>query len=203
MRPSFTLPAILNLLGAAQALLLAVALISIKRGNKTANRLLAAFAFMIAVLIGGSLLISAHYIELFPHLGRVSHPFDFLAGPLLYLYIRTLMTRRNLSRKDLLHFVPFVLCILYLIPYYLQSGEYKLNNSNSDQYTQWYFLRTALALLQAMVYIAYTVFTLAKFSRQLKIESSPAERAILFQARFLVISFLALLGVAILRYLFD
>ena len=35
---------ILNLLGAAQALLLAVTLISIKRGNKTANRLLAAVA---------------------------------------------------------------------------------------------------------------------------------------------------------------
>src|SRR5438128_1180384 len=194
---------ILNLLGAAQALLLAVTLISIKRGNKTANRLLAAFALMIAVLIGGSMLISTHYIELFPHLSRVSHPFDFLVGPLLYLYIRTLITGRNLWKKDLLHFAPFMLCVLYLIPYYFQSGEYKLNNLNSDQYMRWYFLRTALALIQAIIYLAYTVFTVAKFSSKLKEESSLAERAILFQVRFLVISVLSLLGVAILRYLFD
>lgn len=203
MKPSFSLPTILNLLGAAQALLLALTMVSIKRGHKTANRLLAAFAFTIAILIGGSVLITTHYIDLFPHLSRVNHPFDFLVGPLFYLYIRTLITRRNLWKRDLLHFVPFILCVLYLIPYYFQSSEYKLNNLGSAQYAQWYYVRSALALLLAILYLAYAVVTLAKFSRKPKEESSPAERAILSQARFLVISILVLLAVAILRYLFD
>jgi AraC-like DNA-binding protein len=203
MRPSFNLPVILNLLGAVQALLLAVALVSIKRGHKTANRLLAAFAFTIAVMIGGNILISTHYIDSFPHLSRVHHPFDFIAAPLLYLYIRTLLTRRNLERRDWLHFVPFVLCILYLIPYYAQTSEYKLINFNSYEYARWYYLRAAFALPLATIYLTCVVFMLVKFSRTLKGDGSQAEKAILFQARFMVLSFLALLVIAILRYLFD
>jgi AraC-like DNA-binding protein len=203
MERSFNLPSILNLLGATQALLLAVALVSLKRGDKTANRLLAAFAFTIAVLIGGNILITTHYVELFPHLSRVHHPFDFLAGPLLYLYIRRLLTRQALRRKDLLHFVPFILCIIYLLPYYFQSSEYKLGNVTSPQYAQWYYLRAALALILSAVYLAGVVLMLARFTRKINQESSPAERAILFQARFLVFSFLAILLIAIFRYFFD
>jgi AraC-like DNA-binding protein len=203
MEPSFNLQAILNLLGAVQALLLAVALVSIKGGHKTANRLLAAFALIIAVLISGHILISTHYVELFPHLSRVNHPFDFLVAPLFYLYIRTLLTRNPLSKRDLLHFAPFALCVLYLIPYYLKSREYKLANYFSYQYAQWYYVRSALTLLLAVVYLTCIVFMLVKFIRKIKKESSPAERAILFQARFMVFTFLALLLIAILRYLFD
>jgi len=203
MKPSFNLPAILNLLGAAQALLLALALLSIRRGHKTANKLLAALAFTIAVSVGGNILISTHYIELLPHLSRVHHPFDFLLGPLLYLYIRTLITGKNLARRDWLHFVPFVLCVVYLTPYFFQSGEYKLGNMLSYQYAEWYYLRAAFALLQAVVYLACVVVMLFKFSAKVKEEGSMAARATLFQARFLVFSFLALLALAILRYLFD
>jgi AraC-like DNA-binding protein len=203
MEGSFNLQAILNLLGAVQALLLAVALVSIRGGHKTANRLLAAFALTIAALVGGHILVSTHYVELFPHLTRINHPFDFLVAPLLYLYIRTLLTRSPLSKRDWLHFAPFVLCILYLIPYYLQSSEYKLANYVSPQYAQWYYVRSALTLLLAVVYLTCIVLMLVKFTRKIKRESSPAERAILFQARFLVFTFLALLLIAILRYLFD
>lgn len=203
MELSFNLHAILNLLGAVQALLLAVALVSIKGGHKTANRLLAAFASTIAALIVGHILISTHYVELHPHLSRINHPFDFLVAPLLYLYIRTLLTRNPLSKRDLLHFAPFVLCILYLIPYYFQNREYKLANFVSYQYAQWYYVRSALALLLAVVYLTCIVLMLVRFTRKMKSESSPAERAILFQARFLVFTFLALLLIAILRYLFD
>ncbi|HKR02551.1 MAG TPA: helix-turn-helix domain-containing protein [Pyrinomonadaceae bacterium] len=203
MSPSFNLPIIVSVLGAAQALLLAVALVSLKRGHRTANRLLAAFAFTIAVMIGGNILITTHYIDLYPHLSRVHHPFDFLAAPLLYLYIRTLLTRKNLEKRDWLHFAPFVLCALYLIPYYAHTSEYKLDNFNSLEYARWYYLRAAFALPLAAGYLTCVVLLLVKFSRKVQRESSPAEKAILFQARFMVISFLALLVVAILRYLVD
>jgi AraC-like DNA-binding protein len=203
MERSLNLPSILHLLGATQALLLAIVLVSLKRGDRTANLLLAAFAFTIAILIGGNILISTHYIDLFPHLSRVHHPFDFLGAPLLYLYIRRLLTRQALVRKDLLHFVPFVLCILYLLPYYFQSSEYKLGNVNSFQYARWYYLRAGLTLLITVVYLTLLVFMIVKFTRKIRQESSPAERATLFQARFLVFSFLTILIIAILRYISD
>jgi AraC-like DNA-binding protein len=203
MKPSFNLPAIINLLGAVQALLLALALVTIRRGHRTANRLLAALSLTIAVSIGGNILISTRYAELFPHLSRIHHPFDFLTGPLIYLYIRTLLTRKDMERKDWLHFVPFVLCVLYLTPYFFESAAYKLDNMTSIRYTEWYYLRAAFALIQAAIYLACVVLMLTKFSRKPEVKSSPALSAVLFQARFLVFSFLTLLGLAVLRYLCD
>lgn len=82
--------AVLNLLGAGQGVLLALALLSAKDGNKTANRLLAALTLTISVVVSGAVLLTSNYVFIFPHLSRIHHPFAFLAGPLLFLYIRTL-----------------------------------------------------------------------------------------------------------------
>lgn len=128
MQPVVNLFAVLNLLGAAQSLLLALALVSVKRGNRTANALLAIIAATVSALITWNVLFTTHYILLFPHLLRLTNPLDFVAGPLLYLYIRTLTSRAPAAgKRGLLHFIPFGLCVLYLLPYYFQSGEYKLN----------------------------------------------------------------------------
>lgn len=100
MVSSFNLLSILNLLGAAQALLLALALVSIKRGNQTANRLLAAIAVTISVLVSYTVLTSNHYLFQYPHLSRVNHPFDFLGAPLLFLYIRASPRRSRSLRGE-------------------------------------------------------------------------------------------------------
>jgi hypothetical protein len=63
--PHFSFSSILNLLGAAQALLLALALLTVKRGNRPTNLLLAAFATNTAILIFGLLLIRTRYILVF------------------------------------------------------------------------------------------------------------------------------------------
>lgn len=44
---------VLTLLGAFQGLLLALALLTLKRGNRIANRLLAAFVFAASIVIFG------------------------------------------------------------------------------------------------------------------------------------------------------
>src|SRR4030095_16274858 len=120
METSAKLLAALNLLGVAQALLLAAALLSVKRGNRIANRFLAAFAIVLAVSVGGATLASEPLIFLFPHLLKIQDPFYFLGAPLLFLYIRTLITGRSGSgKKDLLHFIPFGLGLLFLTPFYL------------------------------------------------------------------------------------
>src|SRR4030095_8445190 len=126
METSAKLLVALNFLGVAQALLLAAALLSVKRGNRIANRLLAAFVIVIAISVGGATMASDQFIPLFPHLLKIQDPFYILGAPLLFLYIRTLTTERPLfGKKDLLHFIPFGLCLLFLTPFYLQSGKAK------------------------------------------------------------------------------
>src|SRR6266850_4135857 len=109
MSPSLNLPAVLCVLGVAQALLLALVLLTLQRGNRTANRILAAFVVSISVSVSASILSNLHYFQIYPHLSRINHPFDFLGGPLLFLYIRALTARKPVfEKKMLLHFVPAV-----------------------------------------------------------------------------------------------
>src|SRR5882724_8038282 len=116
--PNIGFLAVLNLLGAAQGILLALALLT-TGGNRTANRLLAALTLTISIVVSGAVLLTSNYVFVYPHLSRLHHPFTFLAGPLLFLYIRQLTSGKSkLERKDILHFIPFVFCLIYLLPYF-------------------------------------------------------------------------------------
>jgi hypothetical protein len=64
METSAKLLAALNLLGVAQALLLAAALLTVKRGERLANRFLAAFVTVLAIGVGGATMASEPFILL-------------------------------------------------------------------------------------------------------------------------------------------
>lgn len=53
-------------------------------------------------------------------------PLYFLIGPMLYFYVRgTLMDRAELSRKDILHFIPAIIVLANVIPYWFTPVSYK------------------------------------------------------------------------------
>src|SRR3954471_20466352 len=165
--------AVLNLLGAAQGVLLALALITRKAGNRTANRLLAALTLTISIVVSGAVLITSNYVFMYPHLSRIHQPLVFLAPPLLYLYVRDLTSReKRFQRTDLLHFIPFVICTLYLIPYYFQSRAEKINVLSLEyvqkSFGRWYYVRSALFIIQALAYLILIVVLIVQFSRRLK-----------------------------------
>ncbi|HYJ46915.1 MAG TPA: helix-turn-helix domain-containing protein [Pyrinomonadaceae bacterium] len=208
LNPALNLLAVLNLFGAAQGLLLSLALLSGRRGEKFTNRTLAALILTIVIVICGAVLVSTDYVFVFPHLSRLHQPFVFLAGPLLFLYIRALTSSgQRFEKKDLLHFVPFVFCVIYLLPYYFQSRAAKLNilGTEYSQYSndQWYYIRSALSITQFFVYLILIVSILIKYSRKIKDKGAPAERAVLFQVRFFVTASLVLWVGAVLRYVID
>src|SRR4029450_11263428 len=127
METSAKLLVALNLLGVAQALLLAAALLSVNRGNRLANRFLAACGIVMSISVGGATMASDQFIIRFPYLLKIQDPFNFLGAPLLYLYVRTLIKgRAGSGKKDLLHFLPSALCLLYLLPFYFLSSKAKL-----------------------------------------------------------------------------
>lgn len=207
MQPALNLLAVLNLLGVAQGFLMAVALLSMKRGNRFANRILGVLVVAIAIVVGGAVLLTTNYVFVFPHLSRLHHPFVFLAGPLLFLYIKALTSgKQKLDKKELWHFTPFALCLLYLLPYYFQSGEVKLNVLVSEYYEQslgwWYYLRSGLFILQFLVYLILITATLVSYSRSSD-RNSARGKHILFQVRFFVISSVVLWIGAVLRYTLD
>ena len=202
METSFKLLVGLNILGVAQALLLASVLLSVKRGNRTANRLLAALLIAIAISVVGTTLSHTQFVVLFPHLRKIQQPFYYLGAPLLFLYIRVLISRKSvLEKKDLLHFIPFSLCVLYMMPYFLQSSDAKLNLISTFNGRPWYIVKSAVLLFQFLVYLMLMASTIVAYSRRVKNQTSQADKAILYQVRFLVMTFLALWVFGFLHYI--
>lgn len=206
--PYLNLLAVLNLLGAAQGFLLALALLTTRRGGRAANRLLAALTFVISVFVSGAVLRTTGYVFAFPHLAWVHDPFPFAAGPLLYLYMRARANGVGPARRDLLHFAPALLCALYLAPSYFQSADAKLA-ALYFEYTaptlgRWYYVRSALVVTHFLAYLVAVVLMLWKYTRRLKTETASAsDRAALAQVRFLVASCLVIWVTAVLRFALD
>ena len=203
METSAKLLVALNFLGVAQALLLAAALLSVKRGNRIANRFLAAFVTVLAISVGGSTMASEPLIFLYPHLLKIQDPSHYLAAPLLFLYVRTLITGRSGSgKKNLLHFIPFGLCFLFLAPFYFQSGEAKLISIGSYSYFwhRWTYVRSTVLLVQVITYLSLIALMLAAYSRRLKRQASPGDKYVLFQVRFMLATLTAVWVMGSLKY---
>lgn len=202
--PNIGFLAVLNLLGAAQGVLLAVALLT-TRGNKTANRLLAALTLTISIVVSGAVLLTSNYVFAFPHLSRLHQPFVFLAAPLLFLYLRELTAReQKFQRMDFLHFIPFVLCVIYLLPYFLQSSAAKIQILVSEyiqaDFGQWYYVRSAVLITQVLVYLVLIVLSIVKYTRNVKQRKSARDKAVMFEVRFFVLATAVLWCAVVLRY---
>lgn len=208
INPALNLLGILNLLGAAQGVLLAIALLTSRSGNTVSNRLLAALTLTISIVVSGAVLLTSNYVFVFPHLSRVHHPFVFLAGPLFYLYIRQLTSSETkLEKQDILHFIPFAFCLIYLLPYYFQTTAGKLRVLGleyiQDSFGQWYYIRSALFITQFLVYLVLIVLTIARYSRRVKERNLPRDKAVLREVRFFVAASFVIWAAAIVRYVVD
>lgn len=97
-------------LGVVQALFLACYLVFQKQGNLAANQYLALLLFAISLRIGKSIF---HYYLTLPDWQRNLGLTGFLiAGPALFLYIRSYSTIQSSVQKSLLHFLPAALWVV-------------------------------------------------------------------------------------------
>jgi AraC-like DNA-binding protein len=208
MEPSLNLLGVLNLLGAAQGLFLSALLLGMKGGKKVVTRILAALVGTMALFVAGAVVRTTHYDFVFPHLSRIHDPLPFLAIPLIFLYVRALTSKApSFPRREFLHFIPFILCCIYLLPYYLQSRDAKLAYLISEYHHPsmgpWYYVRSAFVIVQGGLYLTLSVLTILAFVKESRKPNASADRAVIFQIRFFVTGFLILFAVGLMRYLFD
>jgi AraC-like DNA-binding protein len=122
----FNLWSILILIGAVQGLFLSVNLFA-RQENRSANKWL---AFLLTV-------VSVHMVEYaadvagitlqYPVLTAITYPLLFCMGPLYYFYCRSLPDDAfKPSIKSLLHFLPALIVLLLMLPFYSMPGEAKI-----------------------------------------------------------------------------
>lgn len=162
---------IINLLGIIQGFFIAGILIGVKKGNKKANWFLAGLMSFFSLSICFGFIYSSRLFEVFPHLIRVPMPFRFLFGPFLYFYVKALTDETFALRgKNLLHLLPFTLYAIYMIPFFLQSGEAKikwLEYSPAVNMNFGNFLVEILIVIHILCYALVTIKILKKFRQKI------------------------------------
>lgn len=117
---------VVALIGVAHGFLLAFVLATQERGDRTANRLLAALVALFSYQLLQIALYWTRTLELVPHLWGTAWLLPYLYGPLLYLYARRFTESAwRLRRRELLHVAPFALVSALFARFYLLPAETK------------------------------------------------------------------------------
>gem|GEM_PF-910720 len=113
-------------LGSLQGFILTYFLFGIKK-NSISNRLLGILTSLWAIILLFFALQSLDINTKYPHLLNTVSQLLFAWFPLLFLSVKYFVTTHNkFDRKDLLHFIPLIISIVVLIPFYIETGEVKL-----------------------------------------------------------------------------
>lgn len=97
-----------------------------KKIDRVARLLISIFVFSHSIYILHIFLFITNLQYSYPHTYLMSGPFSFLYGPLLYFYFRRITQQYQLQSRDLLHLIPTVFMLIYLIPIYVLPADEKL-----------------------------------------------------------------------------
>ncbi len=136
MTAEFKLIDFFYLFGAAQGVLLSVALLIHKKGNRIANRLLAALVFAFSLRVLSNVAYWSRALYDVPHFTGVTYSFGFLFGPLLFLYAVFLLGKaKKFNLKTSLHFLPFLIHASSFIQLYSLTAQQKIYFLDNYIYT--------------------------------------------------------------------
>jgi len=163
---------IINILityGTCQAFFIAFILLKSKTKTRFKN-LFGLFLIIEGITLFERLLVETELINSTPHLLGISYPISFIKPPLI-LFMALVMTIKSfkISKKMYLHFIPFVLMVLFNIPFYFLSANEKLETVKtfmekipSYQSFEFYFS------LSFFAYIGIYIFSSMKKLKQFK-----------------------------------
>ncbi|MDW3194648.1 MAG: helix-turn-helix domain-containing protein [Cytophagales bacterium] len=158
--------------GALQALFLALILGT--RKQEKATRLFALFLFIEGFTLIERLVAETGLMANLPHLLGISYPLNFIKSPMLLL-LALLITQSHfkIRRVHLWHTFPFWLMLLMNVPFYLMTGEEKVEQVTAfidyvpayNSFNFWYFLSFFLYL---GVYLYFSIKTLSYYCARIK-----------------------------------
>ena len=207
--PKFSFLSILFLLGAAQAVFLSLALLSVKKGNRQANRYLSALLVLFAAdLLNEFLDISLyglHIIELM----FVLFPTDYLYGPFIWLYVLRMTDQNKLPFGVPLawHFVPFIIHFSTIWSNYPQARDPLLLDKfpellQGNQIEPWMMNETLamLAVVHMALYLGLSLVLLKQYASDIGNNFSYTEGVGLQWLRSLLVILLLLYVLYALRF---
>ena len=195
-------------LGAAQGIILVIALF-FSRTNRKANRILALFVLLLSFNCVFEAIENVSFYQRFPSLIRLRWGNTLLFGPLIFLYVQALINHRI---KIILHFIPFFIAKMVLLPFYMLSAEEKVSSLNmvntsstvsDDWYSIYFFpIISLFGFLQILFYLWQISKDLKIYDQQLfrwfsnveNIHLNWLKHSVWALSALTIVSFLYLLG---------
>jgi AraC-like DNA-binding protein len=173
-----------------QSILMAIFFFQNKKSPQTSNILLSSLLVIFSILIGCSLIISlalgmrSHfYKNLVIILGQAA----FLVGPLLFLYIRSLLNINfTFNRRHVLHFIPFLFATIYTVVIIQTIGK------NNIWTYPGRFLITAGILFQNLLYLIASWKDIRSYGLTLKLFLSYIDNSRLSWMRYFTVGYILL-----------
>ena len=154
---------------AFQALIMSFFFFFKRKGDKTANILLGVYLLFFScnivynVLYWSKLLFTPENVNLYGILAIfwISYP------PLIYLYIRRVVTNRPFKSKDLFHAVPVISIIVFYIPFFVLNSSKKLEILANGQLGEYVFNLKHNFTFTVLIMVFYVVFAYITFKDNL------------------------------------
>jgi AraC-like DNA-binding protein len=195
-----TLIDFLPLSGALVTLLVLVSIVIRSKTISIADYVLVTFLFICFLSLLLKFITHSGYIVEYIHLNRVNNLLGILRPPLFFLYIYfAIHPQPKQTGWHVLHFIPFVILLIYLSPYLLLPSITKLQlyhdqNSNIGRLPQWY---PWFGMIYSIVYLAFSAFVFRMASTKKNYLKTPTKRWI---ASLLIAHAAFLIGAAIMVF---
>ncbi|WP_203969605.1 helix-turn-helix domain-containing protein [Capnocytophaga stomatis] len=138
-----------------------------KRNKTLSDTVLSIWMLFISIHLLSYNLYYLGYWKVYPHLVGLTHPFPLLHGPFLYLYIVfSLRSDQKFRRKDMLHFLPFVIDYLGMFPFifgYTAQQKLLMDSQDINSEYQWFFILSLVAFVISG--IAYPILSYRKITK--------------------------------------
>lgn len=149
-----------------------------KKEKSNADKILMVWLYVITVHLSFfSIVTTQEYVQ-FPYFLGFEIPMPLLHGPFLFLYTTSFITQPAKTRKRLLHFIPFTLALLSIIPFFLLSSEEKIQVYRNEGES--YALLTSIIFISIIISgVTYSLLSLRyllNYKRKIKDNYSYTEK---------------------------
>lgn len=172
--------------GLAISLFLLLLLISKKQKNN-ADKIMTAWFFFAVIHLFYISWYAAGIYEKTPALIGWELPFPLLHGPFLYLYILYLTNQQKHHIKNILHFIPFPVAYLALVPVLLSlPAQDRLVPQKWLSYTPFFNGFTIAIIISGIVYIILSLILLHRHKKNISDQFSSTDKITLNWLRYLI-----------------
>ena len=159
-----------------------------KKGKTQADKILTGWLLLMGVHLLLYYLFFSGIAYQHPFLLGLNMPLPLLHGPFLFLYTASLTSQLRPGKRIWIHFIPAVVCWLYLISFYILPADQKIYifQNRGKGYETFQAVNLVAIVISGIVYVVWSLFLLKRHRQAILNQFSYTEKINLRWLQFLI-----------------